>query len=253
MNKHDGYVYDPVQIMNYAFGAYQFYKQTGNTKYKKVFFNYCDWLCNNQSNSALSEGAWLHKHTFNHRNTSQNWISGLAQGKGISLLLRAWKESGDNKYLHASESAFKSLTLKLCDNGLMAFVNDSPFFEEYPSDPASNVLNGHIYALLGIRDLYLFTGNETAKHHWENGIKALPEQLLLFDTGYWSLYELQGGISVASMFYHTFHITLIELLYRISGDPKLAIIRDRFQLYLDTPANRRKAFVKKAIWRLKRL
>ena len=115
------------------------------------------------------------------------------------------------------------------------------------------MLNGHIYALLGIRDLYLFTGDETTKQYWEEGIRAIPEQLQLFDTGYWSFYELLGGTSVASMFYHTFHITMIDMLYRISGDKRLAEIKDKFQFYLEQPANRRKAFIKKALWRVKRL
>ena len=52
----------------------------------------------------------MHHFNFEYRDTLMApWYSGLAQGQGISVLIRAYKETGDQKYAKAIKDAFASL------------------------------------------------------------------------------------------------------------------------------------------------
>lgn len=68
------------------------------------------------------------------------------------------------------------------------------WYEEYPTKPASFVLNGFIYSLLGLYDL-----NATAPPHltkdvqnlYNQGMVSLKKMLVLFDTGSGTIYDLR--------------------------------------------------------------
>lgn len=68
------------------------------------------------------------------------------------------------------------------------------WYEEYPTKPASFVLNGFIYSLLGLYDL-----NATAPAHltkdvqylYSQGMISLKKMLVLFDTGSGTIYDLR--------------------------------------------------------------
>jgi len=52
---------------------------------------------------------WMHNFDWEYRETLiKPWYSGLAQGQGISLLVRAHRETGDSHYLEAAHKAFAS-------------------------------------------------------------------------------------------------------------------------------------------------
>jgi D-glucuronyl C5-epimerase-like protein len=64
------------------------------------------------------------------------YYSGLAQGQGISLLVRAHKESGDARHLDAVRAAFVSFRHPIEEGGV-AFTDESGdlWFEEYIDSP----------------------------------------------------------------------------------------------------------------------
>lgn len=97
----------------------------------------------------------------------------MGQGHAISVLARAFYHSGgDQKYLKAALNGLKPFrwviqccrlrvkkVCKICrvvssDGGVLAtFLNKYHWYEEYPTQPASFVLNGFIFSLLGLYDL----------------------------------------------------------------------------------------------------
>lgn len=72
------------------------------------------------------------------------------------------------------------------------------------------VLNGWMFALMGVRDYALLTGDATVMSTAERLAADLARALPRFDTGYWSLYDLAGD--VASPFYHDLHVAQLEAL-----------------------------------------
>jgi len=75
-----------------------------------------DWLIANLEQNAHGLQVWNHHFDWEYRDTLKSpWYSGLAQGQGVSLLLRAHllahsRQSADRKYQRAAENAFVALT-----------------------------------------------------------------------------------------------------------------------------------------------
>ena len=67
-------------------------------------------------------------------------------------------------------------------------------YEEYPTSPASFVLNGFIYSLLGLYDLNAIVPaslSHDAVHLYDQGMISLKKMLPLFDTGQGTIYDLR--------------------------------------------------------------
>lgn len=67
-------------------------------------------------------------------------------------------------------------------------------YEEYPTTPASYVLNGFIYSLLGLYDLNNTAPQPIAKEAgklFRQGMMSLKKMLMLFDTGSGTNYDLR--------------------------------------------------------------
>lgn len=127
----------------------------------------------------------------------------MGQGHAISLLARAYYHSnGDAKYLRAALNGLKPFRIPSRQGGVFAkFMGKYDWYEEYPTTPASFVLNGFIYSLLGLYDLNATAPknlSHQAGHLFEQGMISLKKMLLMYDTGSGSIYDLR-------------HITLGEL------------------------------------------
>lgn len=124
------------------------------------------------------------------------WISGLAQGQAISLLARAYKQTGNKSYLSAMKRAFKSFRNRPDDN--LWFVrqdNGYLWLEEYPNkeDPA-HVLNGFIYGFWGVVDYYRATGSAEAFYLVKDFLRTLITYLPHYNISPgWSKYDLRRG------------------------------------------------------------
>ena len=79
---------------------------------------------------------------------SMDNIDALAQGEGISLLLRAYQATSDIQYLHTAELAYQYLVKPLTEGGVAQIKNTGLFLYEYTHKPL--VLNGFIFAIWGI-------------------------------------------------------------------------------------------------------
>ncbi len=181
------------------------------------------------------------------------WYSGLAQGQGLSLLLRAHSESGENKYLEAAEQAFISLTKPISEGGVL-FEDEERnlWIEEYLVDPPTHILNGFMWALWGVFDFWLATGRDSARQIFDRGVTTLLRNLSRFDTGYWSLYEQSGTRlkMLASPFYHRLHIVQLRVMENLTGDRSFAEVANRWDGYANRRTNRTRALVEKSVFKL---
>jgi heparosan-N-sulfate-glucuronate 5-epimerase len=116
-----------------------------------------------------------------------------------------------------------------------------------------HILNGFIWALWGVYDYAQWSGSPEASRLWARCVGTLQRRLAEFDTGWWSLYEARDGTRemLASHYYHTLHITQLQVMHRLTGIDLFADTAARFQSYLDRPSYRAQAFARKAIFKLR--
>lgn len=218
-----GIQYIPISISQYALYHYNTYIANNYLNSKKQFLNQANWLVKNQVVDGNDCGVWYFQYPFGK--LIPPWISAMAQGEAISVLLRAYQETNEEDYLIAAKNAVKIFDVPLQNGGVVVVDNDDNiFFEEFPTDPAIHVLNGFIYALFGLYDFYRVTGSEHINNLFQKGIATITKRLADYDTGFWSKYSLNekstlsNHYNIASPMYHFLHVNMLLVLYRITGD-----------------------------------
>lgn len=251
---HIGLQYNPIAIAQYGLGNYSLWRRTGDLERKKKFFLIADWLSSHLEQNSHRLRVWNHHFNWEYRDTLKApWYSGLAQGQGISVLVRAHKESGDQRYLEAARQAFVSFQRPIAEGGV-AFTDEfgNLWFEEYIVSPPTHILNGFIWALWGVYDYALATNDASARELFARGVHTLVHNLDRYDLGFWSLYEQSGTRlpMVASHFYHHLHIVQLQIMHRLTGEEKFTEVADRWQSYTLSRANRTRALCYKSAFKL---
>jgi heparosan-N-sulfate-glucuronate 5-epimerase len=259
---HIGLQYNPIAIAQYGLGNYNLYRRTADPVRRRKFFLAADWLCDHLEPNPHGLGVWNHHFNWEYRDTLKApWYSALAQGQGISLLVRAHKEwskdstreSEEARYLDAAQRALACFFQPTSQGGV-AFTDASGdlWFEEYIVSPPTHILNGFIWAAWGIYDYFLATRSPATEDLFSRAVQTLLHNLDRYDLGFWSLYEQSGTRlpMVASPFYHQLHIVQLRVLHRLTGEPAFARVADRWENYTHSRANRTRALCYKSAFKL---
>jgi len=187
-------------------------------------------------------GGWRYPVPVSRYGVPPGWYSAMAQGLAASVLLRAGDITGERSYGEAAGMAVTLLLRPLVEGGCAHYDdNGRPFLEECPCDPPSHILNGAIFALIGLREFEARTGG---KAH-ASASQRLASQLGRYDLGYWSRYD-QRFTAPATVAYHALHISLLEALAAMLGEPTFWHVAGRWRSYLRHPAYRMRAMAGKA-------
>ncbi len=249
-----GVQYNPIAIAQYGLGNYNLWRQATDPNRKQKFFRIADWLAANLEQNSHGLAVWNHHFDWEYRDTLKApWYSALAQGQGISLLVRAHKESNEARYLDAARAAFLAFQRPITEGGV-AFTDESGqlWFEEYIVSPPTHILNGFIWALWGVYDYWLATNMAAAHELFSRGVQTLLHNLDRYDLGFWSLYEQSGTRfpMVASSFYHRLHIVQLRVMYRLTEEKMFAEVADRWESYTRNRINRTRALACKVAFKL---
>lgn len=112
------------------------------------------------------------------------------------------------------------------------------WYEEYPTNPSSFVLNGFMYSLLGLYDLAQASNNGQVEKLLENGLGSLVALVPMFDTGSGTTYDLRhltmgGAPKLARWDYHSTHVNLLFVLSTIFPEEKILLeTGNRWQNYM---------------------
>lgn len=259
-----GRQYNPIAIAQYGLGNFNLWLRDGDEIRKEKSLRVADWLGDNLEENRAGLRVWNHHFDWEYRDTLRApWYSGLAQGQGISMLVRAYQAAGEPRYLEAAGHAFEPMTVSV-DQGGVIFTDDEGhrWIEEYIADPPTHILNGFIWALWGVVDylrvqLSAFrvaqSGNRApaAKLFWDS-VETLKANLQRYDTGYWSLYEQSGTRlpMLSSSFYHSLHIVQLQVMHLFTGDAIFKEYADRWESYRGRSFNRHRALAQKAVFKL---
>ena len=249
-----GLQYNPIAIAEYGLGNYNFYKRGEDSSRLRNFVTVSDWLVGNLEKNASGLWVWHNHFDWEYRTPLKApWYSALAQGQGISLLVRAHKETKNIAYLDASERAFQAF-LNNVDQGGVVFIDEDgrPWFEEYVVSPPTHILNGFIWACWGVYDYFLATGDPRAKQLFDSAIQTLVMNLGRYDVGFWSLYEQSGTAlkMLASPFYHHLHVVQLNILYQLTGEEIFQRYAERWTRYQHSKLNRMVALAHKTVFKL---
>jgi heparosan-N-sulfate-glucuronate 5-epimerase len=249
-----GLQYNPIAISQWGLGNYNRFCETRDEAHWQKTLKAADWLTSNLEQNAHGLWVWNHHFDWEYRDTLRApWYSGLAQGQGVSLLLRVHVHSGDEKYQRAADKAFVALTRPIAEGGVL-FEDDAKnlWIEEYLVDPPTHILNGFMWALWGVFDFWLARADVFAKSIFDRGVETILRNLDRFDTGYWSLYEQSGTRlkMLASPFYHQLHIVQLRIMSKLTGDARLADVAGRWDGYAQRRGNRARALVEKSVFKL---
>nr|SVE76253.1 EOG090X0272 [Daphnia longispina] len=212
-----------------------------SSNHMDMFYSSADWLVRHQDSS----GGWpigvKRKIASGRADLDPGWYSAMGQGQAMSLLMRAFYRSGKPHYLESALKGMQPFSKSSTEGGVRAyFMNQYPWYEEYPTVPPSFVLNGFIYSLIGLYDVVsLAPLNQVgdAQLLFDQGMHSLKKLLPLFDTGSGSVYDLRHftlGLApnIARWDYHSTHINQLLLLSTIDSDPILTNVAERWISYM---------------------
>jgi hypothetical protein len=228
--------YNPVTTAQYGLTQYALYLsgQQSSAKFLSV--------ANHLISLMSSDGALRYPIPWDYHTTalSPGWVSGLAQGTALSVFARAWTLTNDPKWMAAGTSVLNFMLIPTSQGGtrgnlvdLDPSLTDTTTFEEITCHPDCTILNGFLYALLGLYDWGMVTGDRTALATFLEGAKTASNILHYYDIGGFSAYDLrqviQGQTPATPLAYHSRHIALTNALYSITADPVFRQWRDTWE------------------------
>jgi hypothetical protein len=191
-----------------------------------------DWLARHQR----SDGAWTYGFAFTAAGLPMTppWISAMAQGMGISVLVRAYDVTHRHRWLRVARRALRPLTLRVSDGGVTTRWDGLRWYEEYPGARSQHVLNGFEFTLLGLHDLA--PRSALAGRLWRAGIRSLAAHIAFFDlpetrTQFYAAFW--GGRYAVDPGYRHAHAILTRELARSSGNRVLRRWATRWGRYDD--------------------
>jgi hypothetical protein len=142
----------------------------------------------------------------------------MSQGLAISCLIRAYRLEGQDQFLATAYRASKVFELEIEYGGVRTVENGVVFYEEYPAFPPVRILDGFVFGLLGLYDLYEEIGDDHIKGLFDEGMEGVKSHLKKWNyRNIWSWYGRHGFLSPPE--YNKLNAVLMGVLFGITRDP----------------------------------
>jgi hypothetical protein len=222
---------NPVIVCNKALSYYASFRE-GDSSKRILFLNCADWLTEN-STSVRIFSVLPYNYPWSIYNMGSPWRSGLANGVSLHVFIKAHSITKDEKYLAMAKRILNSFYAEVSDGGVTYKLKDRGWwFEEFALETGyvSRVLNGHMFALLGIQDYFEYSHDPDAKYLFEQGNLALKNYLAFYDSNVGpSYYDLRARPTDRK--YHAVHIDLLTKLFEITHEPLYKFYADKWSTY----------------------
>jgi len=204
----------PGMIIQYGLGSIDMYFATQNTAYLKIVESVYAWLIKNINGEHYLDNLFSDLYP-NVKYYSNN--SAMTQGTALSFLIRVVKHKlveGDLKdTVVLIENMYRNLILPTNKGGGALYIDDDIYLCEYCRMDGYVVLNGWIFAILGLHDYHVHFDN--AEPYLEKCLQTLETTVadyVLPDK--WSYYDNEKRLS--SHVYQFTHINLFAALYKLT-------------------------------------
>jgi heparosan-N-sulfate-glucuronate 5-epimerase len=242
---------NPVNVVQLALGTLQL----RDPDQLPLVIAVVEWLEQYTTEGGLLPYGFPMPHTFP---LEAPWYSSLAQGEGVSLLVRAAQLLGRLQLYELADRLAEPLLE--AESPLVELSPEGPVLQEYPTDPPAHVLNGWITALFGLSDLARAPRQQTATARraaaaFEAGTETLAARLHLYRTPFrWSLYDLYPHPlpNVASLSYHRLHVVQLRALHSLAAIDTFAETAEEWERSLTSPPALLVGFTRKVAFRMVR-
>lgn len=217
------------RIAGYGLGHWNRWRLLGSEASRAAFMQLCE-----RFPKAAPGGRYEHRFAVAGMNVP--WISCISQGEAASVFSRAYVQTGDPQWLVKAAAAVQPLLISVEDGGLQSRLPDGrPFVEEYPGTQYRHVLNGCLYALVGVSDVLRAAPVAAPEHQqlFDGIIDALAHNITVWDVDGWSTYDYPFTPGVArnsnTMTYQVLQSTLLHYLGTVSRRPELLAMAERWE------------------------
>lgn len=214
--------YFPVTIAQYALGNFDIYMDTKDQKYFNICKKCGQWFIDNLCEINTNVFGFINDYDKQMYYLKNPWLSSLGQGQAMSVLSRIYFVNKDLECLKCCEKLLNSFKVESKNKGVFTTLNGDDFYEEYPSETPSYVLNGFIFSLWGLLDYYIVSKNEVALELYQKGVKTLENNIGKYNIKFinWSRYDLYPFKikDIASIFYHKLHIEQLKAMYYLTNE-----------------------------------
>lgn len=237
--------YHPTTIARTALKAINSYKKSKLESEKKIFLDQVKWGEENFYQTA-NYGFWYFSEPAPLYNLDSGWTSAFSQGFFLNVFLEAYRLTKDEKYTIIIEKALKAYMVPVENGGFLRDWEEGElWFEEYGTERPSRVLNGTIYGLEGVYNVYRDLNSQLALKIFESGVETIKNHLEDYDAKYTSRYSLADWKNeISQENYHEGHVIQLLWLYEVSGDE---IFKKYAQIFLNSDLG---GFMTRSIYKL---
>jgi len=219
-----GVRYNPAYISWWALLNLRQYLIANNNNYLDNFRNQVKWLLSNQKRRKGETSVWTYDFDWYEGNTflRSPWISAMSQGLAMSCLIRGYRLGGDKNLLSIAHQASRAFEFGIEEGGVRTVQNGVVFYEEYPAYPLVRILDGFVFGLLGLYDLFEETKDNHIKKLFDEGIEGVKSHLRTWNyRNVWSRYGNHGILSPPE--YNKLNAVFMRVLYKINNHPSFEL------------------------------
>jgi hypothetical protein len=231
-----GLQYSPVRVAQYALSSYNVCQEAHGREYLEAFVRHARWLV-----TAFSErgewGVWPFRYDFSSPGyrCRAPWVSAMAQGLGVSTLIRYHSLFGEGNVLEIARKALGAYDVPIAEGGVLR-IDESGlrWYEEYACPGSGTPLNGFVFSLVGAKEWYDYTGDVKGQRIFRRGIDTLERRIGDFELALpflrWTRYDNRFVIH-AGRRYHDLHIRQLKVLEELYEGEDGAFLRKRHETW----------------------
>lgn len=228
-----------INLAQYGFAIHDVWWHNRNrSDYRSMLDTLLDWF---ETNKEVTEQGTCWRIPFHNKkyNIPAGYPSAMAQGEIISFYLRMYQLTSQADLLDTAMQAFQFLKLDVADGGVRRRdAHGLIWLEEYPLSTPSYVLNGFIYTLFGLIDLYRVTQNSEVKEELDSCVKSLKHYLPQFSSWYWPIYDLHRQELIMNYYLKNVYLPQMNALSILFPNEELFSKTGKRWKRQDNPLNR---------------
>src|SRR6266566_7263615 len=155
--------YNPAYIAWYGLMSLERWLRGDDSAGRRIFLQQVEWLDAHAVERHDGSVVWPFTVDWEEGRCrlKATWISAMLQGLVMSSLVRGYRITTERRLLDRCRRAAAVFEKDVEDGGVRTVEAGHVMYEEYPGVPLPRVLDGYLFSLLGLYDLFV----QTNDHH----------------------------------------------------------------------------------------